>query len=216
MEFPFDIYQLLRTREEIVYIDADIIEEKHINKTQLGQILNSLGRSSAIAQGLPAQITDLERIIINRHRLYLAVANNTTISGFLKVGEKHLSLYDKTASIHMLDVTCVLDFYVSEKVQRQGIGNKIFSFFLEKEKIEPALIAYDRPSPKLRSFLEKHYKLTRGIDQPNSYLVFDGMFTINDECRSKKVLHEVCFSPNSIGKVVRTQLSPKRDDSGRL
>ena len=53
----------------------------------------------------------------------------------------------------------MLDFYVHESCQRQGIGKALFERMLAKENAEPRKLAYDRPSAKLISFLAKHYNL---------------------------------------------------------
>lgn len=54
---------------------------------------------------------------------------------------------------------CILDFYVAEACQRQGIGRQLFQAVLQDlgPGCPPALLAYDRPSPKLLTFLNKHY-----------------------------------------------------------
>uniref|UniRef100_A0A4W5P0A1 Alpha tubulin acetyltransferase 1 n=1 Tax=Hucho hucho TaxID=62062 RepID=A0A4W5P0A1_9TELE len=72
---------------------------------------------------------------------------------------------------------CVLDFFVTENLQRHGYGLELFSFMLQHKKVEPVLMAYDRPSPKFLSFLEKHYCLKNSVPQVNNFVVFDGFFT---------------------------------------
>jgi alpha-tubulin N-acetyltransferase 1 len=47
---------------------------------------------------------------------------NGTVVGMLKVGEKHLFVYDKQGKNHEMIPLCVLDFYVHEKQQRRGYG----------------------------------------------------------------------------------------------
>eukprot|EP00499_Haloplacidia_sp_CaronLabIsolate_P002742 CAMPEP_0196784530 /NCGR_PEP_ID=MMETSP1104-20130614/17185_1 /TAXON_ID=33652 /ORGANISM="Cafeteria sp., Strain Caron Lab Isolate" /LENGTH=71 /DNA_ID=CAMNT_0042154815 /DNA_START=41 /DNA_END=253 /DNA_ORIENTATION=- len=54
---------------------------------------------------------------------------------------------------------CVLDFYVHESCQRQGVGKQLFDVMLEHSGSTPARLAYDRPSPKLLAFLDKHFGL---------------------------------------------------------
>jgi GNAT acetyltransferase, Mec-17 len=44
------------------------------------------------------------------------------------------------------------------------------------EHTEAALLAYDRPSPKLEPFLQKHYSLTNGMHQSNRFMVFQQYF----------------------------------------
>ena len=41
-------------------------------------------------------------------------------------------------------------------------------------QIDPGTLAYDRPSPKLLSFLAKHYGLTHPDLQPNRFTIFEG------------------------------------------
>lgn len=71
---------------------------------------------------------------------------------------------------------CVLDFYVSEKVQRGGFGKLLFDAMLEYEKQSPAKLAYDRPSSKLIGFMSKHFGLKSYVSQNNNYVVFDEYF----------------------------------------
>ena len=72
---------------------------------------------------------------------------------------------------------CVLDFYVHESRQRSGCGRKLFEFMLQDLKIQPRLLAIDRPSPKLVAFMRKHYDLAAVIPQVNNYVIYDGFFT---------------------------------------
>ena len=71
----------------------------------------------------------------------------------------------------------VLDFYVSESVQRGGYGRKLFDAMLVEMKAQPARTAYDRPSHKLMGFLSKHFNLRNYVQQNNNYVVFDDYFT---------------------------------------
>eukprot|EP00826_Nyctotherus_ovalis_P048923 TRINITY_DN5824_c0_g1_i1.p1 TRINITY_DN5824_c0_g1~~TRINITY_DN5824_c0_g1_i1.p1 ORF type:complete len:137 (+),score=3.90 TRINITY_DN5824_c0_g1_i1:422-832(+) len=72
---------------------------------------------------------------------------------------------------------CVLDFYVYEKLQRSGYGKKIFDKMLSTEHVNPAKLAYDRPSDKLYPFLKKYYKLSNYISQNNNFVIFRNYFT---------------------------------------
>lgn len=72
---------------------------------------------------------------------------------------------------------CVLDFYVYEKLQRSGIGRKLFDKMLATENINPGKLAYDRPSSNLYPFLKKHYKLIDFIPQNNNFVIFRNYFT---------------------------------------
>ena len=47
---------------------------------------------------------------------------------------------------------------------------------LEGEKISADKLGYDRPSPKLLSFLKKHYKLVDYVPQNNNFVVYNNYF----------------------------------------
>jgi hypothetical protein len=47
---------------------------------------------------------------------------------------------------------------------------------LKFENIEPKLLAYDRPSPKLIGFLRKHFHLVCYVKQNNNFVVFNEYF----------------------------------------
>ncbi|CAB1350507.1 unnamed protein product [Coregonus sp. 'balchen'] len=81
---------------------------------------------------------------------------------------------------------CVLDFFVTENLQRHGYGLELFSFMLQHKKVEPVLMAYDRPSPKFISFLEKHYCLKNSVPQVNNFVVFDGFFANRSAVREEQ------------------------------
>lgn len=79
--------------------------------------------------------------------------------GYLKVGMKKLFISTDSGKLKEIDPICVLDFYVHESMQRNGIGKEIFEMALEYYPVNPAKIAYDKPSAKLLGFLSKHYGL---------------------------------------------------------
>ena len=43
-------------------------------------------------------------------------------------------------------------------------------------QVQPQHLAIDRPSPKLMSFMSKHYNFSNTIPQANKFVVFDGFF----------------------------------------
>lgn len=47
---------------------------------------------------------------------------------------------------------------------------------LFKERTEPRKLAYDRPSPKLISFLRKHYNLVKYHPQNNNFVIYNQYF----------------------------------------
>ena len=93
--------------------------------------------------------------------------------GFIKFGNKNLYLYKKKGQIIQKDMISVLDFYVEEQYQRCGIGKTLFDEFLKFAHCHPIECAYDRPSPKLISFLKKNYKLEDINIQPNKFAVIE-------------------------------------------
>ena len=72
---------------------------------------------------------------------------------------------------------CVLDFYVHESRQRSGCGKRLYEYMLQDLKVQPRLLAIDRPSPKLVAFMRKHYDLASIIPQVNNYVIYDGFFS---------------------------------------
>lgn len=112
---------------------------------------------------------------------------------YVKTGVKNLWLYnDEQRKKGLQDcpkVTCVLDFYVDESVQRGGWGRRVFDAMVSDlsrsggkafeglggEEIAGRL-AYDRPSEKMLPFLARHFGLTDIKEQSNNYLVFKGFW----------------------------------------
>ena len=96
--------------------------------------------------------------------------------GFIKVGYKHLFIYDEFGTPNEITPLCVLDFYTFEKCQRQGNGIKIYSEMIQRENVEPRKLGYDRPSIKFLNFLNKYFGLNNYIPQNNNYVVFKDYF----------------------------------------
>lgn len=86
---------------------------------------------------------------------------------------------------------CVLDFYVHESCQRQGIGFELFAFMLESEEESPHNLGYDRPSPKLLSFLRKQFNLASYAQQANNFVVFNQYFD-SKSMGGKKIFSVSC------------------------
>merc|ERR1719347_886807 len=170
VDFSFSINSLFPGEVNIVGTDliprmfqgqADI----QTVKKQVSTVLDVLGQSSARAQGLKTPVTSGSKMMTAENQTaYILVdrtANNSTgtVVGLLKVGRKKLFLLDESGKPNELFPHCVLDFYITESRQRSGCGKKLFESMLAREKVEPRYLAIDRPSPKLVSFLNKHYKL---------------------------------------------------------
>lgn len=158
-----------------------------------------MGEASSRAQGLREIITSTQRLQISElHRVYLmkdphANGGKGSIVGLLKVGEKNLFVYDAQGRNHEMKPTCVLDFFVYEKIQRRGYGKLLFDYMLENEGLSAVHLAVDKPSDKSVRFLRKHYGLKNPISQVNNFVVFDGFFRdrANNDVfvRNKRVMH---------------------------
>lgn len=95
--------------------------------------------------------------------------------GYLRFGEKDLYFYQRDGKVIRRErCPCLLDFYVLESLQRSGIGRQLFDRLLEVTGLRPAGMAYDRPSPKLLPFMDRHYGLTMADAQPNRFTIFPG------------------------------------------
>ncbi|KAM6899283.1 alpha-tubulin N-acetyltransferase 1 isoform 2-T2 [Xenentodon cancila] len=184
MDFPFDINQLFS--ERISVLDQHLVGGRKSAgrpdlQNHIASVIDELGRASAKAQQLSAPITSASKLQTQRHQLYLlkdaeGCSGRGIIVGFLKVGYKKLFLLDRHGVHVEAEPLCVLDFYVSENLQRHGYGLELFDFMLKHKNVEPVTMAYDRPSPKFLSFLAKHYCLTENVPQVNNFVVFEGFF----------------------------------------
>ncbi|XP_028819653.1 alpha-tubulin N-acetyltransferase 1 isoform X2 [Denticeps clupeoides] len=195
MDFPFDMNPLLPERVSV--LDHNLAAARKSfgrpdPQVQISSIIDDLGRASAQAQQLPAPITSAAKLQSNRHQLYLLKdgernGGRGVAVGFLKVGCKKLFLLDQRGAHVETEPLCVLDFYVTENLQRHGYGLELFNFMLQHKKVEPEMMAYDRPSPKFLAFLEKHYELKGNVPQVNNFVVFDGFFRNRSAAQLRKV-----------------------------
>ena len=143
---------------------------------QVATIINAMGQASAAAQGLGAVITNAERLSNNPDHVLFIAANSATALGIIKLGTK--KLFHRTSNGGVFEITplCVLDFYVNERCQRQGVGHALFSFALQYFNVQPHQLGYDRPSSKFLSFLNKHHNLQYYEAQNNNFVVFSEYF----------------------------------------
>ncbi|KAK2864680.1 hypothetical protein Q7C36_003834 [Tachysurus vachellii] len=192
MDFPFDLNSLFL--ERISVLDHNLCAVRKGRPEALNQIttvINELGKASAKAQNLPAPITSAEKLQANRHYLYLLKdgernGGRGVAVGYLKVGYKKLFLLDQRGAHLETEPLCVLDFYVTESLQRHGYGLELFHFMLEHKKVEPEQMAYDRPSSKFLAFLEKHFDLKHSVPQVNNFVVFEGFFRNRSAAQLRK------------------------------
>ena len=104
--------------------------------------------------------------------IYIKCEGNVFI-GFIKVGVKHLFIYNDIGQIKEMSPLCVLDFYTYEGCQRKGYGKEIYTAMINYENVEPRKLGYDRPSFKFLNFLKKYYNLEDYVPQNNNYVVFN-------------------------------------------
>ena len=179
MEFNFDCIQSLDCDKD----GFAILEGSYQNRIVPGyilfvkEILNMMGEASSKAQGLQTTITSADKFFSSNHRIFIKADKNKVL-GFIKVGNKKLFLRDRNYNYHEVFPLCVLDFYVHESTQRRGIGKQLFDYMIKFEKKNPKELAYDRPSPKLISFLRKYFGLQGFIRQNNNFVVFDEFFSL--------------------------------------
>ena len=150
----------------------------------VAMVIDEMGKASSKAQGLSHVITATGKFMGTNQRLYIKVHENTA-EGILKVEERNLFYRNSSGSCKEIPPLCVLDFYVHESVQRKGIGKELFVYMLKHEQVEASKLAYDRPSPKLLKFLEKHYGLAGFVSQNNNFVVFDKYFNVRTYTNSR-------------------------------
>lgn len=157
----------------------------HLLQQRVSEILDTMGEASASAQGLRQPITSGPKLRMQEgQQVYLLVNRSadgrrgSSVVGMIKVGRKNLFLSNGSGDQVELNPLCVLDIYVHESRQRSGCGKFLFEAMMKDQKVaSPRFLAIDRPSPKLVSFLAKHYGLTEKIPQFNNYVIFEGFFT---------------------------------------
>eukprot|EP01063_Lacrimia_lanifica_P017586 TRINITY_DN24635_c0_g1_i1.p1 TRINITY_DN24635_c0_g1~~TRINITY_DN24635_c0_g1_i1.p1 ORF type:complete len:304 (+),score=112.29 TRINITY_DN24635_c0_g1_i1:67-912(+) len=144
--------------------------------TVVAGVVDTLGKRSAVAQGLPKTITTSSLLVGSNHTLFVLAQDGLAV-GILKTGEKNLFIRRSSGALVEMQPNCVLDFYVSETHQRTGLGKLLFEFMLSHTATPAHRFAYDRPSPLLLSFLKKHYALADYVSQNNNYVVYNKYWT---------------------------------------
>lgn len=71
---------------------------------------------------------------------------------------------------------CILDAYVHQAHQRQGIGRRLFDFALQMENTRPGSVALDNPSVGLLGFMTKVYGVESPVWQNTNFVVFQQLF----------------------------------------
>ncbi|XP_051519738.1 alpha-tubulin N-acetyltransferase 1-like isoform X4 [Myxocyprinus asiaticus] len=234
MDFPFDLNALFPERISVLDNNLTAGRKAHGRpdpQLQIATVIDELGKASAKAQQLPAPITSAAKLQANRHHVYLLKdgeqnGGRGVVVGFLKVGYKKLFLLDQRGAHLETEPLCVLDFYVTETLQRHGYGLELFDFMLKHKRVEPEQMAYDRPSPKFLSFLEKHYDLRNSVPQVNNFVVFGGFFKSRSEqppivsvlARRALDRNSSSFDSSSISEIKAVQLRkvPPKKPEGEI
>jgi len=215
MEFPHLIPLVELFPDQISIVERDLIPykspalKKYGNKKvveHMTEILDKIGAASAKAQELKTVITSAKTLqgSTGRQVIYLLCdfAKNQVV-GLLKIGFKHLFLFDQLGKIHELNPLCVLDFYVHETKQRRGYGKILFDAMLEHEQVDVKHLATDLPSDNLIYFLRKHYRLDYLIPQVNHFAIYDGFFNSRADLESgKKIWHGLDQTPDKENRKV--------------
>lgn len=71
-----------------------------------------------------------------------------------------------------IDALCVLDFFVSEELQRCGIGRALFDAMLQSHDADPSQVALDRPTAKSIAFMRRHYGVGEPFEHANRFVTF--------------------------------------------
>jgi alpha-tubulin N-acetyltransferase 1 len=143
-------------------------------------LINELGTASSRAQGLPHIITTFSSFASSNSKLYILLSDdNTTALGFLKVGRRHLFLWDRAGAQHELEPLCLLDFFTFPNEQRKGYGRRTIDRMLREEHLEMRQIPIDRPSGLCLRFMNRHFGLSQYLTQANKYVVFDEFWSAN-------------------------------------
>jgi alpha-tubulin N-acetyltransferase 1 len=137
-------------------------------------LVNELGAASSRSQGLPHTITTFSSFVSSESKLYLLLSDDhTTALGFLKVGPRHLFLWDRAGVQHELEPLCLLDFFTFPSEQRKGHGRRMIERMLRDEGLQMRQVPIDRPSPLCLRFMSRHFGLSEYLAQANKFVVFD-------------------------------------------
>lgn len=116
------IFNSRKTRSRFTDFSSPKQESESQSKySKLREIIDRMGAASSKAQRLPHIITTYMKFKDTEQRLYIKFKGKK-VEGILKVGKRKLFHYDHFGSCKEINPLCVLDFYVHESMQRQGIG----------------------------------------------------------------------------------------------
>jgi alpha-tubulin N-acetyltransferase 1 len=141
-------------------------------------LINELGQASSRTQGLSTIITTYSSFAQSDNKLYILVSDDgLSAVGFLKVGTRHLFLWDRLGTQHELEPLCLLDFFIYPEQQRKGYGRRLINRMLSEEGLQMHGIPIDRPSSLCLNFMRRHFGLSHFLVQANKFVVFDEFWT---------------------------------------
>lgn len=124
----YPIQNARQTRSRFTDFSSSQRNESENTAGKLREIVDRMGAASSKAQGLPHIITSYSKFRDTDQKLYIKFSGKK-VEGILKVGKRHLFHYDHFGRCQEINPLCVLDFYVHESMQRQGIGKVRMIFF---------------------------------------------------------------------------------------
>ena len=228
MEVNFSTERAFKSNKDqlSIFIVTPLFLKDKVSKELLNiqLALDKIGLLSAKAQNLKQVITTYSLFMNNIDQKLYIFAKENVIYGFLKTGYKKLFVYDQNNMIKEIKPLCVLDFYVHESQQRNGIGKKLFDYMLYDENISAEKIAYDRPSIKLLNFLSKYFSLSNYTPQNNNFVVYNEYFNSIINSITSKEQEKSLTSNNNLnndsyrtvlrgGKIIKIQESKGNSNS---
>ena len=145
-------------------------------------LINMIGSASSQAQNLSHTITTFNSFASGDNTMYILFDDShTRVLGFVKIGPRHLFLWDHFGVQHEMQPICLLDFFTYPECQRRGYGKKMIDEMLKDNRMEMSQIPIDRPSSLCLSFMAKHFGLVDYVPQSNNFVVFDQFWNNNDD-----------------------------------
>ncbi|CAD5224449.1 unnamed protein product [Bursaphelenchus xylophilus] len=163
-------------------VKLDGIQLQQLRRPDVTQAIDTLGRLSADCFGARDVYTSSEKLLQNLDQsLYLSweydpSLDKSFIIGYIKVGKKHLFLYDKLLEAYEGDLSVVMDMFIHTTRQRRGHGKALFEFLLTTENLPAHLVALDNPTAALLSFFAKAFGLEKPVWQNTNIVVFQKLF----------------------------------------
>ena len=177
MEFNFNCEEALNCDSQGIAVLEGSYESniRPSFKLHVKSIIDIIGELSSKEQGLSIIKTNSHKFFTSYDRLFIKVEKNKIV-GFLRTGQRKLFLKDDSNNYTNDFPICVIDFFVNRQFERLGHGKQLFDKMIIFEKVKPHELAYDRLTPKMIKFLNKHYLLNSYIIQNNGFVVFTSYF----------------------------------------